>query len=179
MDDTNWISFNYAKGCEEPEQQFAYDSIVDSMHNLGHNVNLTRYDHGAYLDDVLSIAGVRGGHTGMSISQLKQSLVGVQYQDPRILSTSYNNFKNATNPNTFTTREVKIEYRAKAGSQAMMPGKGPGGDFGEILLAPSGHGGHNNYRIVDVKSSGNMARPKGGSVSSLTIPQITVIVEVD
>ena len=155
------------------QQQFAWDSITGSMHNLGYNVNLTRYDHGDYLDTLLGRA-----HNGMSVAQLKQQLVGTSYDDKRILSTSYNNFKNAVSPDTFTTREVKIVYRAKASTQALMPGRGPGGDFGEILLGPSGNG-HNSYRIVDVKASGSKARPKGGSTSYLPLQQIEVIVEVD
>lgn len=162
-----------------PQQQFAKDSIVDASHNLGYNVNLTRYDHGDFLDSRLSGIGITGGHDGMSISQLKQALVGQTYTDSRILSTSYNNFKNATDASTFTTREVKITYRAKASTQALMPGDGPGGKLGEMLIMPSGTKGHNNYRIVDVRSSGAKARRKGGSTYNLTIPQIEVIVEVD
>lgn len=160
------------------QQQFARDSIVDASHNLGYNVNLTRYDHGDFLDDRLAGMGITGGHDNMSISQLKQALVGQTYTDPRILSTSYNNFKNASDASTFTTREVKISYRAKASAQALMPGDGPGGKLGEMLLMPSGTKGHNNYRIVDVKASGSKARRKGGSKAVLSIPQIEVVVEV-
>lgn len=162
-----------------PQQQFARDSIVDASHNLGYNVNLTRYDHGDFLDSRLAGIGINGGHDGMSVSQLKQALVGQTYTDSRILSTSYNNFKDAADPSTFTTREVKITYRAKASTQALMPGDGPGGKLGEMLIMPSGTKGHNNYKIVDVRSSGSKARRKGGSTYNLTIPQIEVIVEVD
>jgi hypothetical protein len=172
-------NMNHAVAIGQPldaQQQYAWDSITGAMHNIGYNVNLTRYDHGEYLDNVLTGAGITGGHAGMSVAQLKQALVGVEYTDPRILSTSYNNFKNATDPSTFTTREVKITYKAKASTQALMPGKGSGGDFGEILLKPSG-GGHNSYRIVDVKTTGAKARPKGGSKNSLTLQQIEVVVE--
>ena len=160
------------------QQQFAWDSITGAMHNLGYNINLTRYDHGDFLDTRLAGMGITGGHSGMSVSQLKAALVGQSYTDARILSTSYNNFKNATNADTFTSREVKITYRAKASTQALMPGDGPGGRLGEILLGPSGTRGHNTYKIVDVKSTGQKARPKGGSTSYLTLPQIEVVVEV-
>lgn len=163
-----------------PQQQYMYDSLRDASHNLGYNVNLTRYDHGDFLDTLLSGMGIKGGHSGMSVSQLNRALAGQTYSDPRILSTSYNNFKNAADPSTFTTREVKITYQAKASTQALMPGKGAGGDFGEMLLAPTGtHGGHNQYRIVSIKSSGKKARAKGGSKSNLTLNQIEVIVAVD
>lgn len=160
------------------QQQFAWDSITGAMHNLGYNVNLTRYDHGDFLDNQLATAGFTHGHAGLSVSQLKAALVGQTYTDPRILSTSYNNFKNATNADTFTSREVKITYRAKASTQALMPGDGPGGRFGEILLGPSGTKGHNTYKIVDVKTTGQKARPKGGSTSNRTLTQIEVVVEV-
>ena len=160
------------------QQQFAWDSITGAMHNLGYNVNLTRYDHGDFLDNQLATAGFSHGHAGLSVSQLKAALVGQTYTDPRILSTSYNNFKNATNADTFTSREVKITYRAKASTQALMPGDGPGGRFGEILLGPSGTKGHNTYKIVDVKTAGQKARPKGGSTSNRTLTQIEVVVEV-
>lgn len=160
------------------QQQFAWDSITGAMHNLGYNVNLTRYDHGDFLDNQLATAGFTHGHAGLSVSQLKAALVGQTYTDPRILSTSYNNFKNATNADTFTSREVKITYRAKASTQALMPGDGPGGRFGEILLGPSGTKGHNTYKIVDIKTTGQKARPKGGSTSNRTLTQIEVVVEV-
>lgn len=169
-----------------PQQRYMRDSIVDNMHNLGYNLNLYRYDHAGALDDMLAQAGVKGGHQGLSISQIKAALVGRSFQDGRILSTSYNDFKNSSNPQTFTTREIKITYKAKASTQALMPGISSigmngarrGDDFGEILLAPTANG-HNNYRIVDVKYSGAKARPKGGSTSYLPLQQIEIIVETD
>ena len=171
-----------------PQQQFMRDAIVDSMHNLGYNLNLTRYDHGPALDTILQQVGVQGGHQGLSISQLKNVLVGQTYTDNRILSTSYNNFKNASDPSTFTSREIKITYQAKASTQAMMPGIGSislrgsgmrrGDDLGEMLLAPTGtNGGHNNYKIVDVRYTGNSARAKG--TQSYHLKQIEIVVEVD
>ncbi len=163
----------------DAQQQYAWDSITGAMHNIGYNVNLTRYDHGDYLDAQLRNIGITSGHAGMSVGQLKSALVGQSYTDPRILSTSYNNFKNASNHDTFTSREVKITYKAKASTQALMPGDGPGGRFGEILLGPSGIKGHNTYKIVDVKATGQKARPKGGSVNNRTLTQIEVVVEVD
>lgn len=161
----------------DPQQRYAWDSINDAMHNLGYNVNLTRYDHGDFLDGRLSQMGITGGHSGMTVAQMKQALVGQTYTDSRILSTSYNNFKNASDPSTFTTREVKITYKAPAGTQALMPGNGPGGRLGEMLVAPSSSSG-NRYRIVDVKSNGAKARPKGGSKSNLSLQQIEVVVEI-
>ena len=156
----------------------AFEQIKGSMHNLGYNVTLTRYDHGEFLDNALKAAGVKGGHSGMSIDQLKKALVGMDYEDKRILSTSYNEFKDAADASTFTTREVKISYRAKASTKALMPGDGPGGKFGEMLLGPT-EGNSNKYKIVDVKLSGNKARAKGQSKYDLDLDQIEVVVEVE
>lgn len=165
---------------QQPRYKAVYDELIRNMHNLGHNVNLTRYDHGGALDDMLAHAGKTGGHRNMSVSQIKKALVGQTYGDKRILSTSYNDFKNANNHHTFTTREVKITYRAKASTQVLMPGDGPGGKFGEMLLAPTGANGKNNkYKIVDVKLTGKKARPKGTPMSNLTLKQIEVVVEVE
>lgn len=174
-------NMNYAAATgtidRHPRYKTAFDTIVGSMHNLGHNVTLTRYDHGEFLDNQLAAAGVSGSRRGMSVAQMKSALVGKTYGDKRILSTSYNDFKNASNHQTFTTREVKITYKARAGTQALMPGDGAGGKFGEMLLAPTS-GKTNNYKIVDVRSTGNKARAKGQSIYNMTLNQIEVIVEV-
>lgn len=173
------MNYAAATGTISRNQRYktAFDSIVGSMHNLGHNVTLTRYDHGEFLDNQLAAAGIRGGHRGMSVAQLKSALVGRTYGDKRILSTSYNDFSQASNHQVFTTREVKISYRARAGAKALMPGDGPGGRFGEMLLAPT-NGKTNNYRIVDVRATGNKARGKGQPRNALNLNQIEVIVEV-
>lgn len=160
-----------------PQYKAAFDKITGAMHNLGYNVTLTRYDHGSFLDDRLAAAGISGGYQGMSVAKLKKALVGQSYGDKRILSTSYNDFASAANHSTFTTREVKITYLAKASTKAMMPGDGKGGKFGEMLLAPTS-GKSNAYRIVDVKSTGKKARAKGSSVYNLNRNQIEVVVEV-
>lgn len=161
------------------QQQFVYDTMVEASHNLGYNLNLTRYDHGSMIDDLLKQQGITGGHDNMSISALKKALVGHTFADQRILSTSVNNFRDAdpSAKRTFMTREVKITYRAKASTQAIMPGNGPGGKLGEMCLAPTGTRGHNNYRIAEVKYSGNNARRKGSM--STNLKQIELVVEVD
>ena len=182
------MNYAAAHGTMDAQQQYMYDSINGAMHNLGENLNLTRYDHGGALDQMIKdITGQNMSHTGLSISALKQMLVGGTYSDNRILSTSYNDFRNSQNPQTFTTREVKITYQAKASTQALMPGIGSiplmgsgmsrGDNFGEMLLGPTMNG-HNSYKVVDVRLSGNKARAKGGSTSRLNLDQIEVVVEV-
>ena len=182
------MNYAAAHGTMDAQQQYMYDSINGAMHNLGENLNLTRYDHGGALDQMIKdITGQNMSHTGLSISALKQMLVGGTYSDNTILSTSYNDFRNSQNPQTFTTREVKITYQAKASTQALMPGIGSiplmgsgmsrGDNFGEMLLGPTMNG-HNSYKVVDVRLSGNKARAKGGSTSRLNLDQIEVVVEV-
>lgn len=157
-------------------QQFVHDNLMSAMHNLGQNLNLTRYDHAPFINKLLQQAGVpNADYEGMSISQIKQALVGHTYSEDKFLSTSHNDFRHAPAGNPFTNRAVKITYRAKAGAQAMMPGNGPGGSLGEILLAPSGN--RKNFKVVDAKFTGKMARRKG--TQSYTQRQIEIIVEAD
>ena len=112
----------------------------------------------------------------MSVSQLKQALVGTKYGEKKLVSTSSNDFANApqNTKDTFTSRAVKLSYKASADTQAMMPGNGPGGSLGEIVVAPSGKA--KNYKIVDVKYTGNTARRKG--TQSFSLPQVELVVEV-
>ena len=158
-------------------QQYVHDQLMSSMHNLGENLNLTRYDHDGFVNDILSQKGLKQSYDKMSLAQLKSALVGTQYGEKKFISASTNDFKNAPqqSKSTFLTRPVKISYRANANVQAMMPGNGPGGALGEMVLAPSGR--MPNYKIVDVKFTGNKARKKG--TQSYSLPQIELIVDVD
>lgn len=153
-------------------QQFTHDNMMAAMHNLGYNLNLTRYDHAPTLNNMLAQYGVRGAnYERMTSAQLKAALVGKTYSENKFLSTSYNDFKNAPPGNPFTDRAVKFVYHAKASTQAMMPGNGPGGRLGEIVLAPN-----TPMRIVDVDFTGRSARHKG--TQSHTAKQVVVTVEV-
>ena len=100
----------------------------------------------------------------------------MQYGENKFLSTSYNDFKNApaSSQSVFNTRAVKITYHAAANVQAMMPGNGPGGQLGEVVLAPSG--GSRNMKVVDVRYTGNSARQQGSR--NMSLPQIEIVVEV-
>ena len=154
------------------QQQFVNDVLNDNMHNLGYNLNLQRYDHETFINGLLGQVGLRNAdYSRMSDAQLKAALVGHTYSENRFLSTSYNDFKNAANASSFKSRAVKIEYRAKAATQALMPGNGPGGQLGEILLKPG-----QQMRIADVHFNGNTARRKG--TQSYGLEQVTIVVEV-
>ena len=154
------------------QQQYVHDVLMDNMHNLGYNVNLQRYDHEPFINNLLGQVGLKNAdYSRMSEAQLKKALVGHTYSENRFLSTSYNDFKNASNASSFKTRAVKIEYRAKAATQALMPGDGPGGRLGEILLKPG-----QQMRVADVHFNGNTARQKG--TQNYNLQQVTVVVEV-
>lgn len=149
-----------------------YRYLQQSMHNLGYNTNLQRYDHETFLNGLLGRAGVSGvNYENMSEKQLQSALVGKSFKNNALLSTSYNDFKNVPN-NPFTSRVVRIEYRAKANTQAMMPGNGAGGRLGEIILSNT-----NNYTISGIKFDGRTARAKG--TQSYTKKGVTIYIDVE
>lgn len=160
-------------------QLYTYRHMMASMHNLGYNVNLTRYDHGDFVNGLLRQAGVTKDYSNYTAAQLSRALVGGTYAENRMVSTSYNNFKNApqSSKDVFMNRAVRIEYRAKASTQAMMPGNGPGGRVGEIVLAPSGS--RQNYKVVGVRydNAVNVRQKSTNHLSSQK--QLVLTVEVD
>lgn len=140
-----------------------HDGMMSAMHNIGYNVTLTRYDHDGMVNGLLKTLGAGTNYENMSQAALKKALVGVTVNENKFLSTSYNNFKNApqNTKQIFDSRAVKINYKVKADAQGMMPGKGPGGDFGEIVLAPTNGKANRGGKIVDVRLTGQMVRRKG------------------
>ena len=173
-------NLNYAmmNGLKLDAQQAYMASMMNSaMHNLGYNVNLTRYDHAGYANNLLRKAGLNMNTA--SVSQMQQALVGRQFSENRFLSTSYNDFKNAPKGEPFTSRQVKITYRAKAGVQSLMPGDttnkaGVRQTLGEIVVAPN-----TSQRIVGVREiSARGARPKGTPPGTKGARQIEIIIEL-
>lgn len=136
-------------------QQFMDEGLSDAMHNLGQNLNLTRYDHMGGLNDLIKQSGFSGSYENYTESQLRSMLVGSTYVEKGYVSTSYNDFKNAPSNNPFTDREVIFRYQTPAGVQAFMPGRGPGGDFGEIILNKK-----QNYQITGLRFTGKYGRNK-------------------
>lgn len=148
-------------------QQFMVDSLNEGMHNLGYNLNLTHYARVGMIDAIGKATGINitsSNYENMTQSQLN-SLVGKSFSIDRFVSTSYNNFKNAPNGGApFTDKAVQITIKAPAKTQALMPGNGPGGKLGEIILAPK-----QNYRIVSVKMPGGYGRSGGSSYKKINI----------
>lgn len=161
-------------------ERFVLKHMMGAMHNMGYNVNLTRYDHGEIVNKLLAQNGVANADfTKIPVSQLQKMLVGTTYNEERLVSTSYNNFKNAPQKtkDVFLNRAIKFEYKTKAAAQAMMPGNGPGGRIGEVVLAPSQ--GRNNFRIIGIREdSSTKVRQKSTNWLS-NQNQIVFTVEVD
>lgn len=149
-----------------------HDGLMSAMHNIGYNVTLTRYDHGAMVNGLLQAIGAGNDYEKMTQAQLQKALVGRSVGEKRFLSTSYNDFQKApqNTKQIFDSRAVKINYKAKANTQAMMPGTGPGGDFGEIVLAPT------SGKITDVRLTGQMVRRQG--TQKYNQPRIEIDIEI-
>lgn len=160
------------------QQDYMKNMLNSAMHNLGYNVILTRYDHSAFLNRILSGSGL--DMNTASVTQMQKALIGLDIFENRFLSTSYNDFKNAPSTNPFTDRQVKIVYRAKANTQVMMPGdttdrSGNKLSWGEILIAPNA-----KQKIVGIRElSKNGGRPKGSLPGTKGLRQIEVIIEVE
>lgn len=153
-----------------------HDGMMDAMHNMGYNVELTRYDHAGFLNGMLKGLGAGTNYENMSQTSLQKALIGQTVNENKFLSASYNNFKNAANASVFTSRAVKINYKVKANAKAMMPGKGPGGDFGEIVLAPTNGKANPGGRITGIRFTGNMARRQG--TQTYNQKQIEIDIEI-
>lgn len=155
-----------------------HDGMMSAMHNIGYNVELTRYDHPDMVNNLLRAVGAGTNYEKMSAAAIQKALVGRTVNENKFLSTSYNNFKNApqNTKQIFDSRAVKINYKVKANTQAMMPGKGNGGDFGEIVLAPTNGTANRGGKITAVRLTGQMVRRKG--TQTYNQPRIEIDIEI-
>lgn len=151
---------NYAMQQGNPltaNQRFMADSLMDGMHNLGYDMNLTHYGRTDVIDSLArayNMAINSRNYENMSQQQLDQ-FVGKTYNLQQFLSTSYNNFKRAPANNPFTDKAVRLNIKAPAKTQGLMPGIGPGGDLGEMVLAPG-----QSFRITGVRFTGKQGRTR-------------------
>lgn len=155
------------------QQDYMKNSLVGSMHNLGYNLNLYRYDHADFANKLLQSVGVNKSMDKATQADLNK-LVGAKYKENRITSTSYNDFKNAPNNNPFTSRQVKIKYEADANVQGLMTGdttdrSGRKLSWGEIVLHPD-----TNYEVTGVRIIGHNARKKQSQSYGYQQIEITV-----
>ena len=153
-----------------------HDGLMSAMHNMGYNVNLTRYDHPGMINGLLKASGAGVDFEHMSESSIKKALVGKTVNENKFLSASYNNFQSAADPSVFTSRAVKINYKVKANTQVMMPGNGPGGALGEIIVAPTNGKANQGGKITGVRFTGKMARRQG--TQTFDVPQIEIDIEI-
>ena len=58
----------------------------------------------------------------------------------------------------------------------MMPGVGPGGDFGEMILAPTNGTSNRGGKITAVRLTGEMVRRKG--TQTYDQPRIEIDIEI-
>lgn len=160
-----------------PQEEFMRDSLMEGMHNLGQNMILEHYGRVSYVDAFGQLAKSMGitdktinsrNFENMTESELKQAFTGVTYDEKGFVSTSANHFSKAPRSNPFTDKAVKITVKAPASAQGLMPGNGPGGALGEMVLAPNQH-----YRITDVRFTG-----KPGRSGATSYRQIEFIVEM-
>lgn len=161
------------------QQTYMKNMLESSMHNLGHNVILTRYDHSAWLNGLLAGSGL--DMNTASVAQMQKALInGQPFYENRFLSTSYNDFKNAPPGDPFRDRQVKVVFKAKANTQVMMPGdttdrSGRRLSWGELLIAPNA-----KQKVVGVRElSKNGGRPKGTMPGTKGLRQIEITVEIE
>lgn len=55
-----------------PKHQKVHDDMMSAMHNVGYNVNLTRYDHDDMINSMLKQLGAGSDYTKMSQKQLQK-----------------------------------------------------------------------------------------------------------
>lgn len=154
-------------------EQAIVDDMLRGMHNIGYNTTLTRYGRVDYMDrfaQLLNNNNINSRNFGnMTEAQLKKILVGTEFTENKLVSTSYNNFSKAPNGGApFTDKAIKFNYKAPANAQALMPGDASIRDprtgryvrnqLGEMILAPG-----QNYRITDVRFTGRTGRSGASS----------------
>lgn len=146
-------------------QRYMTDSLMEGMHNLGYDMNLTHYGRVDIINGLSRNAGLNitsSNFENMTPQQLQQ-FVGTTHSFQKFLSTSYNNFKRAPNGGRpFTDKAVKFNIKAPASTQGLMPGIGPGGDLGEMIIAPG-----QNFRITGVRFTGNRGRSGANSYKQI------------
>lgn len=161
-------------------QQYMAQSLMDGMHNLGQNLNLTHYGRVSLLENLARNAGLsinRNNYGRLSDADLQQ-FVGTTHSLQKFMSTSYNDFRHAPKGNPFTDKAIKLNIGALASTQGLMPGNGPGGQLGEIVLAPATTAHPQNFRITGVRFARNPdGTVKMGRSGGQTYPSVEFDIE--
>lgn len=150
-------------------QQFMAESLLDGSHNLGQNLKLTHYARVSMIENLARNAGLsinRNNYGNLSDSDLQQ-FIGSRHSLQKFLSTSYNDFRHAPAGNPFTDKAVKLNIEAPASVQGFMPGNGPGGQLGELVLAPATSAHPQNFTITGARfrrdTKGNIMMKRSGA----------------
>ena len=152
-------------------QQYMAQSLLDGAHNLGQNLNLTHYGRVSIISNFARNAGLainQNNYGNLTDADLQQ-FVGTRHSVHKFMSTSYNDFRHAPKGNPFTDKAVKLNIQATAGTQGFMPGNGPGGQLGEMVIAPATTAHPQNFTIVGARfrrdANGNIMRGRSGGSS--------------
>lgn len=143
-----------------------YNGLMSAQHNIGYNITATRYDHDGFINSLLQAAGINKDYAQCTEDELKRALIGKTVGTEAMTSFSVNDFANAPSSakQVFASRAVKINGNLSAGVQAVMPGIGPGGDQGEMIVGPT-NGRHNKPGVIrDVRLTTQMTRRKGTQI---------------
>ena len=172
----NWAMVNGQTPTGKYKQ--VYTNMMAAMHNIGHNLTLTRYDHSGMLDQLLSKLGAGSDYTKMSLQQIQKALVGQTLGENKFISTTVNDFSKApaNSQSLFTNRAVKINYKAKANVQGLLMPIGSGGDQGELVLAPTNGTDNKAPKITAVRSTGKTVYR---TYTGKQYPQIEIDLEWD
>lgn len=150
-------------------QQFMAQALLDGSHNLGQNLTLTHYGRVSLIDNFARNAGLSIGsrNYGSLTDADLQQFVGSTHSLQKFLSTSYNDFRHAPSNNPFTDKAVKLNIKAPAHTQGFMPGNGPGGQLGELVLAPATTANPQNFTITGARfrrdSNGKIMMKRSGA----------------
>lgn len=149
-------------------QQYMAQSLLEGAHNLGQNLNLTHYGRVSLIDNFARNAGlsISSKNYGSLQDSDLQKFVGSTHSLQKFLSTSYNDFRHAPAGNPFTDKAVKLNIKAPAHTQGFMPGNGPGGQLGELVLAPATTANPQNFTITGARfrrdSNGKILMKRSG-----------------
>lgn len=142
--------------------QYTSNIMEVAGHPLGQDAVLQRGAHDDLLRNTFGIAD----YSKLSESQLKSRLVGQAFQNTSNMSTSYDVSKNpflGSGSGISGGREVVYNIKAGANTKVLFGAKAQS----EIVI-----GKHTNFKITDVRYTGNIATPRGGSAKKQIVIDI-------
>lgn len=156
-------------------QTYMYQHLTAAMHNLGQNVNLIHYDHAGTIEKMLNTYyGTTMPYTSHSVTDLNNALTGNTLTLNKFVSTTYNDFKYAgpQAQRTFQDRAIRFEIKARSNAQVIMPGNGPGGQLGEVVMHPD-----TQFKITGVRYDNSRTIRQKGTAYKGSTHQLVIEVE--